>query len=377
MACIGHRVPRRMVKCYGGPHQAHWEKIAHMLRHNKKTKLDEDGAATFDDICAECGLLSNPYLVEVALCPLAGDKPRFEAEVWRDGSDEDPIEQINFTHADRDVRLIKVRAIGGHSISGIQPKAVGARVLAHSSAPASIIHGTRIGYLSSIIRSGILAGGRSGQRNDVHMSNMDPLFFPDKVCTKELPGFRSTSRMLILVSPKKLMLSDDLYETRAGAYVFPDDVPDSAIQCAVRLPERTVAFWGKAWRTMDCDLAYALYNQELSKFIKNHFGFATNDGAKITESKREVPDRTIDMGKKEADDNDDEPRQAPPTKAEYEKDNPNPSYTEGEGQPSAKVWKPCNNCGAETWKSKIFVFHVVQTSIHLKKKGTCEMLVRS
>ena len=175
--------------------------------------------------------------------------------------------------------------------------------------------------------------------------------------------------MLILVSPKKLMLSDDLYETRAGAYVFPDDVPDSAIQCAVRLPERTVAFWGKAWRTMDCDLAYALYNQELSKFIKNHFGFATNDGAKITESKREVPDRTIDMGEKEADDNDDEPRQAPPTKAEYEKDNPNPSYTEGEGQPSAKVWKPCNNCGAETWKIEDFCLSCGADINSSKEKG--------
>ena len=97
------------------------------------------------------------------------------------------------------------------------------------------------------------------------MSNMDPLFFPEKVGTVELPGFRTKSGMLVIVSPWELVQYHTLYETKSGAYVYPGNVPDSTIQCAVRFPERTVAFWGKAWKTMDYELAYALYNQKLQE----------------------------------------------------------------------------------------------------------------
>ena len=218
---------------------------------------------------------------------------------------------------DRNVRLITVRAISGHSIAGITPEAVGAKPLSISDAPDSMVHGTRIGYLSSIIRDGILAGGRTGQRNDVHMSNMDPLFFPDKVRTKELPGFRSTSEMLVLVSQRELLHLQILYETRAGAFVFSGNVPGSAIQCAVRLPERTVSFWGEAWKTMDKDLANALYYQKLPEFIENRFGSIVQESKHGgDDDEKEEPDRTTDMGKKELDDDDDELHQEPPAKVE-------------------------------------------------------------
>ena len=213
-----------------------------------------------------------------AMQPRGRDKARFEAYYSTVHSAQ---------HGNETTEVVqRIRASQGHSVN-ITAEMLGRGRALPAEMPQTMAHGKNARLANSIADQGLMPGGYKGGRNEVYFAELDPM----QVTPNDgLPGFRSGSDAIVLVSGPKAAERCVFTRSSTGAYLTENTVHPSLIQAIIDINTREALYWGD-WRSMDNELSMAIWNAKTSEVVTG--------GAQVTPTPHANPGETRVMPRPE------------------------------------------------------------------------------
>jgi hypothetical protein len=153
------------------------------------------------------------------------------------------------------IMLLKIRAIQGHSIKGIdnvrtlnRTRLIDMPTSGGNSRPEVLAHGTSRWALKFIMQQGLKAGGNGVRsRNDNHFTPIVDLQKLAESTKKEVPGFRKGCEVVVFVKTSlALEAGCNMTISPGGAVLCPELVPRHCIIAAVSCPNGMILATGPA-----------------------------------------------------------------------------------------------------------------------------------